>query len=89
MLVPRFRFRRARGAFQWLAESRFDHGDVHRQFAALDRSRSVVIEFAAAFRWAERVGKIKQFVSRGDYLSGFYVYDSCQCLSRARLNSMG
>ena len=88
MLVPRFRFRRAPGAFQWLAESRFNHGDVYRHFVALDRSRSVVKEFAAAVRWAERVGKIKQFVSQEDDLSGFYGYDSCQFLSRARLNSM-
>lgn len=30
MLVPRFRFRRARCGLQWVAESAFEHGDVQR-----------------------------------------------------------
>ena len=91
MLVPRFRFRRARGAFQWVAESAFEHGDVERQFVALDRSLSVLKEFAAAVRWAERAGKIGEFAPEGDYLyggAGRLRTDSGQFLSRARLNTM-
>jgi hypothetical protein len=87
MLVPRFRFRRARGGFQWVAESAFEHGDVQRQFVALDRSLSVLKEFAAAVRWAERAGKIGEFAPEGDDLygeAGRLPTDSGQFLSRAR-----
>jgi hypothetical protein len=91
MLVPRFRFRRGCGGFQWLAESHFEHEGVHRQFVALGRSLSVLKEFAAAVRWAERVGKIAQFTRECDYLcdgAGELRSDCDQFLSRARLNSM-
>lgn len=58
---------------------------------ALDRSLSILKEFAAAVRWADRVGKIGEFAPEADYLygeAGRLRTDSGQFLSRARLNTI-